>query len=493
MARVKIPLFDGSGKFSTIAPDVDAGLPRHKISGVSMMSKRLFAVLLLTFAFLAVLPLSGAFASSGVADDAPPPKPEAIGPNLLNNPGMDGQYVKQCSLRDGPHWVQVPCPADYDAAVSTVKQWETTQVPFGWSAWWQQPNTNFDDPNFFNSYPHFCPDWKSTPPDCKAWHNPEYRDTLGGPQETGPSRKVAGDNSQKYFTFYSTHDAGLYQVVSGVKPGDLLRFSVYMEGWSTGKNDPSHSDLGQRMNFQVGIDPTGGNNPWSSNIIWTAPAESFDTFTQFVVEAVAKNNVVSVWTRSKPDMPLEHVDVYVDEASLNVVQPARVVKAPVKSTRVVTSTKIITSTRLITSTSGVVSSVVVTRSVIVTSTVPVATTRVVTSTKLITSTRLITSTSGVVSSVVVTRSVIVTSTVPAATTKPVTSTTSTKPVTSTTSTKPVSGTQAIPASGTYVVARGDTLIAIARRFGITPWWRLAELNNLTEPYKIEVGQALKLK
>ncbi|HZY41711.1 MAG TPA: LysM peptidoglycan-binding domain-containing protein [Anaerolineae bacterium] len=41
--------------------------------------------------------------------------------------------------------------------------------------------------------------------------------------------------------------------------------------------------------------------------------------------------------------------------------------------------------------------------------------------------------------------------------------------------------------------RGDTLIAIARRFGITPWWKLGELNGLSDPYKIEVGQVLKLK
>jgi LysM repeat protein len=368
-------------------------------------------------------------------------------------------------LRDGPHWVQVPCPADYSEEVGSIQQWETTQVPVGWSAWWRQPNNNFDDPNYFNTYPHYCPmEQRRTPPDCKAWHNPEYRDTLGGPQETGPVRKVAGDNSQKYFTFYSVHEAGLYQVVGGVKPGDRLRFSIFLEAWSTSGNDPKKSDLNQHMNLQVGIDPTGGNDPWSSNIIWTAPAESFDRFSQFVVEAVAKNNVVSVWTRSIPDLPLEHVDVYADEASLTVVQPARVAKAPVKSTRVVTSTKIITSTRLVTGTNGVVSRVVVTRSMIVTRTVAVTTTKPVTTTK---------------------------------STKPVTptakSTTSTKPITSTTPTRPVSGTLPIPASGTYTVVRGDTLIAIARRFGITPWWQLAELNNLKEPYKIEPGQVLKLR
>jgi LysM repeat protein len=445
-----------------------------------MLSKKLIAILMLTGAFLAVLPLSGVFAASGVADiqsQSAAPQ-ESLGPNLLTNGGMDGKYVKQCSLRNGPQWVQVPCPENYAAEAGTIKQWETTQVPFGWSAWWQQPNQNFDDPNYFNTYPHYCPDWSNTPLDCKAWHNPEYRDTLGGPQKTGPSRKVAGDNSQKYFTFYSVHEAGVYQVVSGVKPGDRVRFSVFQEGWSNSVNDPFKSDLGQRMNFQVGIDPTGGNNPWSPNIIWTAPAESFDKFTQFVVEAVAKNNIVSVWTKSKPDLPLQHVDVYVDEASLNVVQPAKA-KAPAKTTRVITTTKVITNSN------GITSTVVTTRTVAVT---PVPAMRVITTTKIITTTRQITGTDGIVYTALITQSVIVTKTTPVSTTKPVTPT---KPVTSTTS---VTGTLPIPASGAYTVVKGDSLSKIARRFGITLATLLA-LNKdvIKDPNRIEAGMVLKLK
>jgi len=416
-----------------------------------MLFKKLIAILMLTGAFLAVLPLSGVFASSSAADIQPTTSTatETLGPNLLTNGGMDGKYVKQCSLRNGPQWVQVPCPVNYAAEAGTIKQWETTQVPYGWSAWWRQPYSDFDDPNYY-TYPAYCPNRPEVPADCVAHHNPEYRDTLGGPQETGPSRKVAGDNSQKYFTFYSIHEAGVYQVVSGVKPGDRLRFSVYMEGWSAADNDPYHSDLAQHMNLQVGIDPTGGNDPWSSNIIWTAPAESFDKFTQFVVEAVAKNKVVSVWTKSAPMYALQHVDVYVDEASLNVVTGGKTTtKAPAKTTRVITTTKIITTTRQITGTDGIVYTALITQSVIVTKTTPVSTT------------------------------------------KPVTPTKSTRPVTSTTS---VSGTLPIPASGTYTVQQGDSLSKIARRFGLTVATLIA-LNKdvIKDPNRIEAGMVLKLK
>jgi LysM repeat protein len=194
------------------------------------------------------------------------------------------------------------------------------------------------------------------------------------------------------------------------------------------------------MNLQVGIDPTGGNNPWSPNIIWSAPAESFDTFTQFVVEAVAKNNVVSVWTKSKPDMPLQHVDVYVDEASLNVVKAGKTAKAaPAKTTKIITSTKVVTGTN------GITSTVIVTRTIVVT---PV----------------------------------------------PTKSTASTKAMSGTVaaSTTAVTGTLPIPASGTYTVVKGDSLSKIARRFGISLATILA-LNNISDPNRIEPGLVLKLK
>jgi LysM repeat protein len=275
------------------------------------------------------------------------------------------------------------------------------------------------------------------------WHNPEFRDTAGGPQETGPERKIEGDNSQKYFTYYTIHEAGLYQQVGGVNPGDKLRFSVWMEAWSNAANDPFRSAGQQTMGMQAGIDPTGGNDPWSPNIVWSPVQESYDKFSQFVVEAVAKNNVVSVWTRSRPVYALQHNDVYVDEASLHVVTGGAAPKAKAAPAKTTKTTKIITSTKVITSASGITSTVVVSKSVVVTA--------------------------------------------PAATTKPVSGTVATKAPTT-----PVTGTLPIPASGTYTVVKGDSLSKIARRFGV-PLATLIALNNSTDPNRIEAGMILKLK
>jgi LysM repeat protein len=432
-----------------------------------MPRNRLIAVTLIAALMLLIVPLTVSAATTVADDKSSPASAETLGPNLLSNPGLEGHYQQQCSLKTDNPWVPAPTPcdpSDYDFVNRTL--WATAQVPVGWAAWWRVPNDDQHDPNYFNTFPSYCNwDRKSTPSTCLPFHNPEFRDTAGGPQETGPSRRMEGENSQKYFTFYTVHDAGLYQIVAnGVKKGDLLRFSVYMMAWSSTDNDPFHSVGQKSMGMQIGIDPYGSNNPWSPSIVWSPVKESWDTFSQFTVEAVAQGSMVSVWTRSQPTYAIQHNDVYVDAASLNVVsgRPAPRAAAPK------TTTKVITTTKVVTGTNGV------TRTVIVTSTinVPVST---ATTKQVITSTKVVTSSTGVTSTVVTTKTI----TVPATSTV--------------TTTKPATGTLPIPANGTYTVVRGDTLIAIARRFGITPWWKLGEINGLQEPYKIEVGQVLKLK
>jgi LysM repeat protein len=381
----------------------------------------------------------------------------ADGPNLLTNPGLEGSYNQQCSLIGNPPWVQVvpTCdPKNFDNQKMSL--WATAQVPFGWSAWWREPNHDFADPNYYNDYPAYCDYDKKAAEGCVPWHNPEFRDTAGGPQETGPERRMEGDNSQKYFTFYTIHEAGLYQVVSGVKPGQRVRFSAYMEAWSSNANNPDHSEGQPTMGMQVGIDPYGGNNPWSANIIWAPVQESFDHFSQFIVEAVARNSVVSVWTKSRPFFPQEHNDVYVDAASLNVVAAAPVVN---RSTSNFT-TRVITTTKVVTSSNGL------TRTVVTTSTIAVPTT----ATRLVTTTKVITSSTGV------TRTVVTTSTVAIKPTFVSTNTTT------------------LIAPNEYVVKRGDSLRAIAKTFGLH-WADIAALNPVIQPpdYKIFVGQVIKLK
>jgi LysM repeat protein len=110
----------------------------------------------------------------------------------------------------------------------------------------------------------------------------------------------------------------MYQQVAGITPGARLRFSVYMQGWSA-SDDSGLSHGPSPLNMRVGIDPFGGSNPYSANIIWSAPFDTYDTWGLYQIEAVARAGTVTVFTRSTPTFGVNHNDVYVDDASLVVV------------------------------------------------------------------------------------------------------------------------------------------------------------------------------
>src|SRR5450756_131240 len=111
--------------------------------------------------------------------------------NRLINGGLDGSYHPQCTRIGGNAWEVVACdPAHFDA--STTILWNKVQVPGGWAAWWRSPNADQTDPDYFNSYPAYCPDKSTTPANCVPWHAPDFRDTATDPQKSGPDRRVGG-------------------------------------------------------------------------------------------------------------------------------------------------------------------------------------------------------------------------------------------------------------------------------------------------------------
>jgi LysM repeat protein len=273
----------------------------------------------------------------------PPPTPisVALGQNLLADGDFEGRWYIPCSRFDTVPWQHISCEGlDFDERDPATHQrvnimWNTVQVPRGWKAWWYPPNKNHGDPNFYSDHPNNC--YSDAPEGCIAWHNPEFRDTKG--VTLGPSRIHSGSNSQKYFTFWSVHQAGVLQTVA-VPPGSVLRFGAWMHAWSSNQDGreefpDSYVSSGQvSMHMKVGIDPCGGEDPWNPNVIWSQERDSYDQFGYYEVRATAQCDKVTVFTHSLPDKAMKHNDVYVDDAELvvidatGVVQPAPAASAP---------------------------------------------------------------------------------------------------------------------------------------------------------------------
>lgn len=233
--------------------------------------------------------------------------PTADGPNLLQNPSFEGGFVKQCCRTDLP-------PDQPRTPIDEI------QVAPGWSAWWLEPGQDAAHPT------------TGSP----AWHRPEYRSANCHFPICAP-RVHSGDDAQHYFTFFSVHDAGMYQQVSGITPGTILQFNIYLQAWSTNENI-GPSQFTQNMNLRVGIDPFGGTNAFSPNVIWGPAGNSFDAWSLFSVQATAQSSNVTVFTRSSPYWGVQHNDVYLDDASLVAVGAGSVTGGGDSTTTTTTTT-----------------------------------------------------------------------------------------------------------------------------------------------------------
>ncbi len=206
------------------------------------------------------------------------------------------------------------------------------RVPADWWAYWRElPPPNLPLPNN-------CP--RADDVAC-YWARPEYQGVDG---RLYPNRVHSDNYAVKIFALGRMYEAGLFQHVENVPEGSLVRFSIWMMGWQC--HDPDacqggrRSDAPARFHLQVGIDPNGGWDPWSQDIIWSQDQESFDEWKLFQVEAWMKNSTAAtVFTRSRAEWDWARMnnDVYVDDARLEVIQAAYPDK-PLPAPRLVTYT-----------------------------------------------------------------------------------------------------------------------------------------------------------
>ena len=185
----------------------------------------------------------------------------------------------------------------------------------GWRAWY----VDIGQIRPYVKQPSNC---DTSDPAC-YWMRPEFN---SADFAAFPNRVHNGFKAQKYFSYGRMHEAGLYKQVIGIRPGATLRFSIFMQAWQCSKpaacgQNGSRSDAPAEMHLRAGIDPYGGSDPFSANVVWSPEKPAFDQWLQFSVQAQAKGSAVTVFTHSRAewDWPRVNNDVYLDDASLTVV------------------------------------------------------------------------------------------------------------------------------------------------------------------------------
>ncbi len=86
-------------------------------------------------------------------------------------------------------------------------------------------------------------------------------------------------------------NGGAYQTIQAV-PGRKYRLTAHVY---TVTEDPGRRPLDN--NCRIGIDPTGGRDPDSKDVIWTPPTESEQKWTPITVEATAQAERITVFIR----------------------------------------------------------------------------------------------------------------------------------------------------------------------------------------------------
>jgi hypothetical protein len=223
-------------------------------------------------------PLASQQITELIVEDACP------GNNLLINPSFEGAYQTYVPPPPGhPSCIWGPCM--------------TAQMASGWTPWWRIHNDS--DPEYIFKMPEYKP--------AEAVF-------------TNPSRVRTGERAQQYFTFYSTHEAGFWQKTTAV-PGQTYCFTVWGHSWSAQDDADAYAGPEDGQLYQkIGIDPTGGTDWRSSQIVWSDSGLGriqYDVYGQFVVTAVAQAPTITVFTYSQPKWAVKHNDVYWDDAHLS--------------------------------------------------------------------------------------------------------------------------------------------------------------------------------
>jgi hypothetical protein len=243
------------------------------------------------------------------------------------------------------------------------------QVPTGWNIKW-----------YTNQYMFNAVAYNFRQPEVKLDDNTEWP-FCDGCASNIPARIHAGRYAVDAFASFGGMDVSLYQQAGNIPIGAVVTGSAWLQAWTSGCNpfppnfppQDAVSLLGINENdgtcgpeiwpietnhMIVGIDPFGGINPRSANVIWNwnvadpkwwGPYDVYSSTLPVVVTAQAFT--VTLFLRGITVAPIKFDDVYFDSASLTYCcQPelsaVQDLPWPLSSTVTVTLQSMLTLTQL---------------------------------------------------------------------------------------------------------------------------------------------------
>lgn len=166
-----------------------------------------------------------------------------------------------------------------------------------------------------------------------ALGQPEYKHIEFPVSMNDEERIRSGSKAAMLFTMWRPHDAG-WRWRYPVRKGERVRARIYAHAWHSQCSQKPHdgpieedcrtSIHWAHMYFSVGLDPTGGLDPWADTVRWGERVERYGTYGKPVrspsIEAEGEH--VTIFFRSQATHPLKHCDCYIDDLEV-LVEPVQ--------------------------------------------------------------------------------------------------------------------------------------------------------------------------
>ena len=187
----------------------------------------------------------------------------------------------------------------FNAIPDRIFRGDNEQIADGWNYFYIEANT---DPGTGNASK------------LRWMSSAQFATTFGG-----IDYKLEGDQAQSMWSSYK-FEGGVYQQINGVTPGKAYGFDIAIVTYWRG---PGYADSDGKMVRQVGLDPFGGTDPTSSNIIWSETNDDDKAWVYMDVAATAQANTITVFAKvqAPENDSVNHTDldmVYFDAAHIDL-------------------------------------------------------------------------------------------------------------------------------------------------------------------------------
>lgn len=152
------------------------------------------------------------------------------------------------------------------------------------------------------------------------WHTtdtrPEYKPATLNVDAT---RVHSGQTAQQWFNTYAHHTAGIYQRVTGLASGCTLTLSAWVQAF-TRNDDADWRHSTGRYRMRIGIDPYGGTDPESTDIVWSETVQPYDAYQRLEVTTQAMSDRATAFVWGQAEWRFKHNNAYVDDVALSATE-----------------------------------------------------------------------------------------------------------------------------------------------------------------------------